>query len=140
VALALRARLAAFMVLALLVTGMAGIRPAIGEGAPTMRHAAAVAVASLQAVPPRGALAHSRAGSQLARAGRLESLNRRPSRHEELQRRLKAPVWADATSCAPGAPRFFFRKIPSDESADADADAPCAPSRPYHSRAPPALA
>lgn len=137
---ALRAKLAAFMVLALLVTGVFGVRPAPIEPAQAMHHGPRVLAGALHARPARDAFTGSRSGARLTQAGRLGQIGRRPPRHEEIEQHAQAPVWPDAAKGAPSVARFFFRKIPSDEGADADADGPTHPHQAYRSRAPPALA
>lgn len=137
---ALRAKLAAWLVLAMLITGVFNARPALPEAARPAGHTQSMAGAGLQALGHRTVLTRSRSGSQWGQASRLRHAGRRSSRFEEVQQTAQAIAWPDLEKGAPSAPRFFFRKIPSDDGADADADQPLAPVTGYHSRAPPTLA
>lgn len=137
---ALRAKLAALMVLALLVTGVFGVRPVPGETHRSAGHVQSVAGAGFQAISHRTALTRSRAGSQVGQANRTRYASRRSPRLDEMHQAAQAIAWPDLEKGAPSAPRFFFRKTPSAEGDDSDADAPFAPVPGYQSRAPPAVA
>jgi hypothetical protein len=137
---ALRAQLAALMVLAMLVTGVFNARPALSEATRPAGQAQSMAGTGMQAISHRTALTRSRSGSQVGQAGRLRHAGRRSPRFEDVHQAAQAIAWPDLEKGAPSAPRFFFRKIPSDDGADADADQPHAPVKGYRSRAPPALA
>jgi hypothetical protein len=135
---ALRARLAAFLVLALIVTGMFSLRPGQIDGHRTPGQATSTYAVGVQPAGQRHSVSTSRA--QLGQAGRLRHAGRRSPRYEEIPESAQPVAWPDMEKGAPTIPRLFFRKIPSDDGADADADAPQAPASGYRSRAPPSLA
>jgi hypothetical protein len=126
------------MVLALLVTGVFNARPVSGEAVRPAGQTQSVARTGMPTVSHRTALTRSR--SQVGQTNRLRHASRRSSRFEEVHQTAQAIAWPDLEKGAPSAPRFFFRKISSDDGADADADHPPAPVAGYHSRAPPPLA
>jgi hypothetical protein len=138
--MALRALLAAFMMLAILATGVFSVRPATGEAARPAGPSQPMAGADMQAPGHRTTLTRSRAGSQVGKASRLRHAGRRSPRFEEIHQTAEAIGWPDLEKGAPSAPRFFFRKIPSDDGADADADPAHAPVKGCRPRAPPTLA
>jgi hypothetical protein len=137
---ALRAQLAALMVLALLVTGVFNARPTLSEATRPAGQTQRMAGTGSPAIGHRPVLTRSRSGAQVGQASRLRHVGRRSPRFEEIHQAAQAIAWPDLEKGAPSAPRFLFRKIPSDEGADADADQPHAPVKGYRSRAPPALA
>lgn len=137
---ALRAKLAAFMVLAVLFSGVFGARPVLSEANRSAGHVQSMAGAGVQAISHRTVLTRSRAGSQVGQANRTRHVGRRSPRFEEIHQTAQAIAWPDLEKGAPSAPRFFFRKIPSAESDDADPGVSLAPVTGYHSRAPPAMA
>lgn len=137
---ALRAKLAAFMVLAMLVTGLFNLRVAPTDANRTSGQTQSVFVVNNPFVRPRNPLASSGAGAQFVQGNRARQAARRSPRYEEIHQSAQAIGWPDVEKGAPTRPRFVFRKIPTTESADADADSSHAPSSGYHSRAPPATA
>lgn len=137
---ALRAKLAAFMVLAMLVTGLFSLRVAPTDAHRTSGQAQSVFVVNNPLVRPRNPLANAGAGAQLVTGNRARHAGRRSPRYEEIHQSAQAIGWPDMEKGAPTRPRFVFRKIPATESADSDADSAHAPSSGYHSRAPPATA
>jgi hypothetical protein len=138
--MALRAKLAAFMMLAILFTGVFNVRSAPSEAIRPAGQAQTVAGPGMQTLNRLTAMTRSRAGSQVGKASRQRNVGRRSPRFEEIHQTAQAIAWPDLEKGAPSAPRFFFRKIPSDGGADADADHPQTPVKGYHSRAPPILA
>jgi hypothetical protein len=135
---ALRARLAAFLAIAVLMTGLFGLRPI---QAPS-RGAASPAAIALGIAPasPHGEATRARPELRLGGAQRSRLASRRGMRYEDAAHSARPVAWPDLEMGAPSAPRFVFRKIPSDDGSDADADAPTAPIEGYHSRAPPVVA
>jgi hypothetical protein len=137
---ALRAKLAAFMVLAMLVTGLFNLRVAPTDANRTSGQAQSVFVLNNPLVRPRHPLASAGGGAQLAKGNRLRHAGRRSPRYEDSHQSAQAIVWPDIEKGAPTRPRFVFRKLPQSESADSDADSSDAPPSGYHPRAPPATA
>ena len=133
--LALRVKLAAFLVLALLFTGTFNLRPSPVEGA-----RAPISQEGTQAPGHRDSLASSHAGVELDKARRQRHVVRRSPRYEEIHESAQAIGWPDLEKGAPNLPRLLFRKLPSDEGSGADADGPHAPAQGPQPRAPPAMA
>jgi hypothetical protein len=128
------------MVLAMLLTGVFGTRPAPSEAIRPAGQAQSTADTRIPARNHLTVLMRSRAGSQVSKASRLRQVSRRSPRFEEIHQAAQAIAWPDLEKGAPSAPRFFYRKIPSGDGADAEADPSHAPVKGYQSRAPPAMA
>lgn len=137
---ALRARLAALLVLVLLGTGMFGARAGgaePGSASGTLRRVEASL--SRKLARPSGLLMRTGARPRGETASNRRAIGARPPHSGEVRayEYRHAVARTDAQKAPPRAARSFFNKVPSEEdAADEEADA-AARYLGYHTRAPP---
>lgn len=137
---ALRARLAALLVVALLATGIFGMGISLSTSYPTGSMRLPTGPSIARVAKPNEFMLRTGYRSESDQSGRYRNVVGSPPDFEQAHADELTSGWVDTDRDLPRRPRFAILKLPADEDAEGDRRAPRRPALSYASRAPPSRA